>query len=133
MITEALYDLLTTNAGITAVCSNVYPTMRPLRIDPPFIVFTMDSDERDRLLSGSEGTYRMASVTIDCYDTSLNDAISIADAVESALTDFSGIMGTTSPEVDVNHVRLEQRGPHQFETDTEYHRVPLEFLIGYEV
>lgn len=133
MITEAIFDHLSADAGITALCNQIFPTMRPLRAGPPFIVFTLEDDARDRLLAGSEGTYRQALIEIDCYASTLANAIAIADAVESALTDFAGIMGTTSPAVDVNHARLERRGPHLHETDTELHRVPLEFLIGYEV
>lgn len=133
MITEAIYDALNGASAITSLASDIYPTVRPLNAGPPFIIFTLDSDNRDRLLSGSEGTYRQALVSIDCYAATLASAIAIADAVESTLTDYSGILGTTSPAVDVNHVRLERRGPHLHESDTELHRVPLEFLIGYEV
>ena len=133
MIFEAVRDQLVADAGVAALCSSVFPTMRPLHIDPPFIIVTLDSDNRDRLLDGTQGTYRQAIISLDVYDTTLAAAIAIADAVESALIDYSGVMGTTSPQVDVNHARLERRGPHLFETDTSLHRVPLEILIGYEV
>lgn len=132
MISEALYDHLQADSGVTTLCSNIYPTSRPLRVDPPFIIYTLDDDRRDQLLSG-EGTYRQAIMSIDCYSSTLVEAVNIADAVETSLTGYQGIMGTTTPNVDVNHVRLERRGPHLRENDTDLHRVPLEFLIGYEV
>lgn len=133
MIHLALFDLLKADVGISAVCSEVHETVRPLNAGPPVIVFILDDDRRLRLLDGTEGVYREALVSIDCYAATMLLAIQIADAVESALTDYSGVMGATSPQTVVSHVRLERRGPHLFEPDTELRRVPLEFLIGYEV
>lgn len=131
MINVALYEHLGANAGITALTDKIYPTVRPLRIDPPFIVYTQDEDTRLTLADGTESAYRQAIFSIDCYATTLASAIAIADAVESALKGHIGSMGTSAP-VDVDHVRVERRGPNLFEGDTELHRVPLEFLIGYE-
>lgn len=132
MISEALFDHLSSVSAVTTLCPNIYPTSRPLRVGPPFIIYILDDDRRDRLLDGNEGSYRQALMSIDCYASTLAAAIAIADAVENALTPFRGLLGTTTPAIEVNHVRLERRGPHLHESDTELHRVPLEFLIGYE-
>lgn len=134
MILEAVQSQLLATSALTSLCPNLVPTVRPLRVGPPFVVLTLDDDRRERMLDGSEGPYRQAVLSADCYATRLADAIAIADAVESALIDYSGgALGTTSPQVLVDHLRLERRGPHLFESDTDLHRVPLEFLIGYEV
>lgn len=133
MIHQALFDHLSAASGVTALASSIYPTSAPLGISAPFIVFTLDEDGRTQLLDGTECAYRQARFSIDAYAKTLDSAIAIADALESALTGYSGVMGTTSPSVNVDHVRLERRGPHLYEGDTELHRVPLEFLIGYEV
>lgn len=132
MIIEAVYSHLKADATLMALCSSLYPQLRPLRVDQPFMLYSLDSDERMRMLDGTENLYRRAIITVDVYAKSLVTAEAIADAVESSLIDFTGTLGTTSPAVTVDHSRLERRGPYIFETDTEYHHIPLEFLIGYE-
>lgn len=132
MIHQAVYEHLSADVDIAALTSNIYPTLAPLGISPPFIVFRLDEDAREYLFSG-EGAYRKALFAIDVYAKTINSTINIADAVESALTGYTGVMGSTSPQVTVDHVRLERRGPHLHEADTDLFRVPLEFLIGYEV
>lgn len=133
MISEAVYSHLSTSSAVTDLCSEIHPDVRPLRAGPPFIVYTLDFDQRERLMDGSEASYRKAVIGIDVYATKLADAIDVANAVESVLTDYRGVLGSTSPSVDVDHVRLERRGPHIFESDTSLYRVPLEFLIGHEI
>lgn len=134
MIGEAVRDQLVATTAVTDVVSTrIYPTIIPQRGEYPACTYNLDFDERVRLMNGTEGDYRRATVEVNCYATRLSVAHDIADAVESALIDFRGTLGTTSPvSIDCDHIRLERRGPEIFEAETELHRVPLQFLIGYE-
>ena len=132
MIGEAVRDHVLADSGVSALCDQMYPHVIPQTGTYPAMVFAVESDDRTRLLEGTEAAYRRAFVSIDCYAKRLTDAQAIADAVESALTDFRGTLGTTAPSIDCDHVRLDRRGPELFENETELHRVPLVFVIGYE-
>lgn len=131
MIVEALYDHLTADGALSALVNGVFPHVIPEDQQPPAVTFRQGSDERDQQLDG-QGAYRKAIFDIDCWSLRYDDALKIADAVEASLIDYRGILGTTSPSIDADHIRLERRGPDLLETDTEFYRVPLQILIGYE-
>lgn len=131
MIHQAVYEHLSADSSVTALCSAIYAVARPLDTGAPFMVLTLEDDRRERLVDGSQGGYRHAIFSVDCYDTQLADVIAIADAVESSLVDYRGLLGSTSPQVTADHIRVERRGPHIHESDTRLHRVPLEFFMGY--
>lgn len=131
MLAEALYDHLTAASGVSGITTRIYPQIVPQNVTPPMVIYQFISEEVSLKFEGQSG-YRQAVVQFDCYSSRYLEAVQLASAVESALVNFRGIMGTTSPAVDVDHVRLETRSSDLFETDTELHRVSMDFLIGYE-
>lgn len=131
-IAEAVYDHLKADAGISAITTSIYPLFLPQEVEVPAIVYQFISEEIDSHLDGQAGNYRKAIVQIDCYATTYEQALDLAHAVESALVDYRGTMGTTSPSIDVDHVRLEIRGQDLYEDDTSRFRVTQDFLIGYQ-
>lgn len=130
MIVEAFYSHLKASATVRAACKWIYPHVIPANREAPAITYRLDEDQRERLFAG-EGDYRQAMFTVDCYSLSYQDAHGIGNAVESALIDYRGALGSTSPTVDADHIRLLRR-LDIFEADTKLHRVSLQFLVGYE-
>jgi len=131
VIVEAFYSHLKVNAGIKALCKRIFPDLIPQGQDTPAIVYSFNDDERQQHLSGLQGNYRMARFAVDCYDLNKGRAHTLADAVESALIGFRGTLGSTTPAIDADHIRLERRFD-LYETDTKLHRTALEFTVGYE-
>ncbi len=117
-------------AAVTDMCRYIYPNVIPLGVEAPAIVYGVDTDERERTLSG-QGSYRMARVSLDVYAPQYDDAHTIADALESALVDYAGQLGEAALGIEVDHLRQERRSD-LYENSTDYHRVSLQFSIGYE-
>jgi hypothetical protein len=133
MIEQAFYEHVSADAGISALISNrIYPFNIPHGVDADAVTYNLAGSDRTRTMGG-ESTYIRAIFDVDCWSNTYAGAIAIADAIEAALVDYRGQLGSTSPPVDADHIRLERRGPDQFEPDTELHRVVLQFLVGYEV
>lgn len=132
MIEEAFYSHLANDAGIAAVVSDrIHARNIPLQGTTPAITWRPDGDRRIQTLSG-QAPYKMRYFVVDCWSKSMSTVTQLADAVESALIDYRGQLGSTSPAVIADHIRLERRLPTMFERETELFRVPLQFLIGYE-
>lgn len=131
MLPDALSSHLEADAGVRKVCPRIFPQKKAVWQQSPAIVYSIDNDGPVKLLTG-HSNYREASVSIDAYAERYRDAHAIADAIESALLDFSGIMGTSTPAVDVDHIRYEIDRFDKFEADTELHAVSMQFFIGYE-
>ncbi len=131
MIGVAVRQHLMATDAVTDLCRFIYPNVIPLGQEAPAIVYGVDSDERDRTLGG-QGSYRMARVALDVYAPKYDDAQAIADALESALVDFRGALGAASLNIEADHVRQERR-TDLYENTTDYHRVSMQFFIGYEM
>ncbi len=131
MIVQAFYEHLAADAGIAALVSGkIYPFIIPQGQDAPAITYSQQSDAYDQLLTNT-GTIKWALFDIDCWAFRYEDAIAAADAVESACVNYRGRLGTVSPSISADHIRLERRGPDLFENPTELYRVPLQLFVGY--
>ena len=132
MIEQAFYEHLTNDAGIAALVSDrIFPETIPANQEPPAITYGFDFSYRSHTMGG-QGQYRRDLLVVNCWSLRMSEAIAIANAVEAALVDYRGQLGSSSPAVEADHIRVERRGPYLFEADTELYRVPLQFLIGYE-
>lgn len=133
MIEQAFYQHLTADAGLaTLVADRIYPFNIPHGVELDSITYNLAGSDRTYTMGG-ESAYIKAVFDVDCWSYTYAGAIAIADAVEASLVDYRGQLGSTSPPVDADHIRMERRGPDQFEDDTGLHRVVLQFLVGYEV
>ena len=129
---EAFFSHLNADSNVTTLVNGIFPFVIPHGTDAPAVTYRAQGDAH-RVFDGHVcQIYRTAIMDVDCFATTYVAAKNIADAVEQSLVDYRGQLGTTSPAVDVDHIRMERRGPDIFETDTQYFRVPLQFVIGYE-
>lgn len=133
MIQEALVSHLRADATLSALVNGIWPSVIPQGENAPGIVYTVEDEIRDRRLDGTEGPYFIAIIECNCYAPVYADAIAIANALQSALIDYRGQLGSTVPVVTADHIRLDRRLPDEYEGDTDYRRISLQFLIGYQV
>ena len=131
MIGVATYQHLRAQAVVTDVCQWIYPQVIPSERKPPAITYSVDQDTRLRLTSG-QGSYSEALVSLDVYTNEYADSHEIADAIELAMIDYAGALGTVTPSIEADHIRLERR-IDIFEPQSELHRVSMQFFIGYEI
>lgn len=87
---EALRSILAADAGVTAlVSSRLYWGLAPQSVTGDFVAMYVVSGNRDYHMSAASGL-RETRVQFDCWASSYGAAKTIARAVESALSGFSG-------------------------------------------
>jgi len=133
MIQQAIVSHLNADVTLSALINGIWPGVIPQGESAPGVVYTLEDDIRDRLLGGTEGSYNIAIIEFNCYALVYGDAIAIADALQSALIDYRGQLGVTTPAVMADHIRLDRRLPDEYESDTDYRRISLQLFIGYTV
>lgn len=100
MINDHVYSRLTTHAPLFSLVSNgVYPVKMPqgeLGQPPvvPCVVYRTGTVMRQKRFCGTDELVLQA-FDFDCYATKYDVASSVADAVESALIDYSGLLSYT--------------------------------------
>lgn len=123
----SLFSFLTGNAGIAALIgTRVYPGIIPQSGVQPCIVYNKSSRSRQQLFCGTDGLL-LTRLEIDCYADSYIQSVALANAVTSALQDFSGDMnGTTVPRIFLeNEIDLSDIEPglyRQSQTWAMWHR-----------
>ena len=123
----SLFSFLTGNAGIAALIgTRVYPGIIPQSGVQPCIVYNKSSRSRQQLFCGTDGLL-LTLLEIDCYADSYIQSVALANAVTSALQDFSGDMnGTTVPRIFLeNEIDLSDIEPglyRQSQTWAMWHR-----------
>lgn len=131
MITTSLRQHLLADSGVSALCDSIFPKTIPDGSDTDAIVYGVDGDGREMLVEYTTSGLKKIRVGIECYSLDYDQAWAIAAAVEAALTGVSGAFGTSSPQDEVNHIRLERDSFDHFENDTKLYRVSMQFLIAY--
>lgn len=87
---EALRAILASDAGVAAlVSSRVYWGLAPQSVTGDFLALYVVSGNRDYHMGGASGL-RETRVQVDCWASSYGAAKTIARAVESAISGFSG-------------------------------------------
>lgn len=101
-VNEALYELLTANAGVAALVGDrVYPVKMPQKAAFPAIVYAKSGGARSHSNDGSSG-FNRAVFALDCWAASLAQASAVANAVRLAVDGYRGtVLG-----VDFNGVFL---------------------------
>ncbi len=131
MIAQAFYSHLNSDPALSKLINGISPHVIPQGKDAPWITYAIDDEEQQSLLAGQSGAYRTTTFDVNCWATKYDDALAIETAVRARLIDHVGPMGTTSPAVIVDHVRLERRLPDGYETDTNLRRISLQFVVGH--
>lgn len=110
MISEAIASRLKADATITTIAAGrVYPVVGKQGTGQPFLVYTMDTDERQVMYEGTANLVP-GDLEVSCYASSYRVAKNLASAVRSSLVDFRGQMqANTSPisQVRVSAIHLE--------------------------
>jgi Protein of unknown function (DUF3168) len=119
VISATLYSILSGASAITSLTTGIYPTVIPQTATYPAIAYSKLSTSR---VDSFGGTNDLTSgiFQIDCYARSASAAESLAAAVKSTLIDYG-----TRP---INRIRIDNE-LSLFETETELHRVLLQFTI----
>jgi len=111
--------------GLTG--SRVYPGWLPQSVTLPCITYTKVSGERGMNVSAPSG-YAHPRFQVDTWATTYAGAKTLANAVRQAL---NGVTNTTISGVRIGSiVMLSERD--DFETDTEIHRVSMDFSVWHD-
>lgn len=130
MISDAIATRLI--AQVSAVGSRVYPVVAKQGTAQPFIVYVMDTAERQVTFSGTHELVQ-GELEVNCYAKSYLAAQQIAAAVRDCLVDFTGPMtANTSPlsTVDVSTIQLVGENNLQDE-DPGLYRVLQRYAVWY--
>lgn len=98
---RGLYSWLTAQAGITAIAGDrIWPEVIPQQdfdqaSKRPCLVFSREAAERERTFCGTQALL-VSRMRIDAYARTYDGAEQLAQAVRSALTDYAGLMGSTT-------------------------------------
>lgn len=102
-IKAGLYTYLTSVGGVTAIAGDrVYPKVIPDQVydeasKRPCVVFSVDDTERSRTFCGTIGLRRVR-VALDSYARTYEGAEALAEALRTAMIDYTGYMGSTYVE-----------------------------------
>lgn len=125
-IEDGLYSYLTNNAGVKAiVASRVYPLVIAQKTALPAITYQTSSLKPDRNLSGNTGRMT-ATVQLNAWAETYTEVKSLAEALRSALNDYSGAMG--SDTIRRSGVESETDG---WDEETGFFRVSMQITIVY--
>ena len=95
-VETAVRAVLVGASGVTdLVSTRVYPSGAPSSVTKPFVVYEVDTLEPVDALDGHTGI-TFASFTITSWGASYSDAKAVADAVRTALNDYSGTSDSVS-------------------------------------
>ena len=95
-IEKALYDYLSTKAGVVAqVSTRVYPDIAPESAVYPFITVTITNETHDHHMQGGSGLAN-PTIQLDVWAETLPTRVAAAEAVRLSLDGFRGAMGTDS-------------------------------------
>jgi len=120
---KGLFEYLRDNVTIKAIISQrVTQDLLPQKPTYPALTFYRISTERNRAMGGS--SVQKPRFQIDCWDTSRNGAMALADAVRGQLDWESGALGTST----ILHAEcIDER--NDYDADAKVFRTSLDFYI----
>ena len=135
-VSPALHAILTADAGVSAlVAARVRPHMAWAEDDLPYVVYARISDVVGYHMGGEDGLYD-ARYQLDCWAATGEDAEALAEAVQSALSNYRGTAGPAGSQSHIrcvqmlscsNDVQQKPTGSDEF-----LHRVMMDFRICYQ-
>lgn len=104
MIEEALFKLLSTDSGVSAIASTrVYISLMPESPTFPAIVYRMISEKTFPAMGADVGIVRRR-MQVDCWGETATDARNLADAVIAALSRYSGTVTYTGGSTVISDI-----------------------------
>ncbi len=124
MIGPVIYSILSNAQAVATICSNrIYPRTAAQSAALPYVVYNQISRvpnaNKDR--SKQVETYRMQ---VDCYAATYDQATALADAVNDALSFYSGTVGTTKVDIIVF-----ENENDVYDQETDVQRKSQDFMI----
>lgn len=125
----AVFSILSAATGVGAVAGDrIYPNALPQGVTYPAIRYQRISTARRYAIDAKQET-AMSRLQIDCYATTLAEALSLADAARAALDFYTGTAGGTS----IDRIYTEgERADYEDDPEPAVHRQMLEFMVHYE-
>lgn len=130
-IRNAIYTRLTSVAGITSLIDKkVYPTNLPQNITLPAVTFQLLAEDEIETLQ-TPATMRTAAVQFDCYAATQAAADAVAEAIRTALKNYSGTAASTDIEAcrKINKMEMEEKDK---DGKIVCYRTMLEYRISYQ-
>lgn len=128
----ALRHRLANYSGLSAlVGTRVYAVKLPQNVTYPAVTYQIVGGLPRTHLMGGDDALAAPRVQVSAWDTSLTDAISVADQIKAALQDYSGTMGGDAG-ITVQHIFLESEQIDIYDSEAEVHNVAQDFLIWRE-
>lgn len=125
-IEDGLYKYLCADAGVSAIVSSrVYPLVMPQKTTLPATTYQTTALKPDRNLAGNTGRMT-ATIRINAWAETYTEAKNLAEALRTALNDYSGAMG--SDTIQRSGVESETDG---WDEETELYRVSMQITIIY--
>lgn len=128
----ALGHRLANYAGLSAlVGTRIYAVKLPQNVTYPAVTFQVISGLPRTHLMGSDDALAAPRVQVSAWDTSLTDAIAVADQIKAALQDYTGTMGGDGG-VTVQRIFIESEQIDIYDPETEVHNIAQDFIIWRE-
>jgi len=125
-IEDGLFYYLTNNAGVSAIVgTRVYPLVMAQKTTLPAVTYQTTALRPDRSLDGNTGRMT-ATIQINAWAETHVAVKSLAEALRTALNDYSGAMG--SDTIQRSRVLNETDG---WDEDTGFYRVSMQITIVY--
>lgn len=118
MIGKAIRTLLLDSAAIAAeVGARVYPLILPQHPVMPAMTYRYQADRPDITFDG-QGQLQEVQVELDCWGDDYDEAVDLADIVESTVKNYSG----TPAGVEIQQIYIESTVP-VYEKESEKYRI----------
>ncbi|MDE2103672.1 MAG: DUF3168 domain-containing protein [Patescibacteria group bacterium] len=131
MIEDAIFTVLSTNAGVVAiVAARIYPALLPQEPIYPALAYTFISESTLPAM-GVDMTSVRRRLQVSCWDLTMTGAQALADAVTTALSRYQATVTGTWGSITIDDIYRE--GIHDLfdEQARKFHRV-VDFEVVYE-
>lgn len=115
---KAIYDILSNDAGVTAITSRIYAERAPQNVSLPYVVYSVVSS----VPTDGKNSYAKIidyRVQIDIYDGSYSEVNALRNAVVTALNYTRG----TYNSVVVDDIKYETEQDGLVESQDEYRKI----------
>jgi len=133
-IEDALFEKLSTDAGVTAIIGSgsdarIFPMILPQNVEMPAVHFSRVSGERTYTMDGKD-PLTLARFQFESYSRKTPEEVkSLSEAIRKALEFFKGMIGT----FEIQRIFLESDSDlNNFTQETELFRYTQDFLIHYQ-
>ena len=104
-VEEAVYHLLTTDAGVSSLlASRIYPGQAPQSDTLPVLVYTQSSREATRNVAGEVRSLTRHGLRLDSWGRSYSEIRQVYDSVLDCLLPFAGLVTVSGRSLRIQHI-----------------------------